>query len=443
MAEATTYITRVFPRAHAHALLGKSAAAFGIKIAAAILSFAMFALFARALPQDQFGMFGFAFSAATILALGASMGQRNLVLRFASIYIGQGDRSRAFAVIRHGYMRVITGAWLAATTLALAALLLPEQRAILTAIAVLTVALALGEFQPNPQRAAGRVALALVPRDIVFRVLMITIAGLSVMGVLPMFSAVEIAGLMAGALLLLTAGQACVEPFTHPIRVMTEPGTTDDASQWKRAGWGLWGNSVLNAAGRNLSIVFVGFFLTAEQTGALFAALRTAMVLELALMAVNVAAAPSLAQTLATGDANKTQDLCRFVTVLVTVPTVFAFVLFWGAGPFILALFGPEYAQAHWVLVVISAGYLIRALAGPTGQIMEMGGYERAYFRIMLVTTSAALLALFPLTLLLGMMGAALAIALNLAALHIWCLVFIKRQTGLSPGLINVKWVAK
>ncbi|MEM6312066.1 MAG: hypothetical protein AAF754_18725, partial [Pseudomonadota bacterium] len=63
--------------------------------------------------------------------------------------------------------------------------------------------------------------------------------------------------------------------------------------------------------------------------------------------------------------------------------------------------------------------------------------------RIMLVTTSAALLALFPLTLLLGMMGAALAIALNLAALHIWCLVFIKRQTGLSPGLINVKWVAK
>lgn len=443
MTVAGTNIARVFPLAQSGALVGKSAVAFAIKFAAAILSFAMFALFARALPPDQFGVFGITFSAATILALGVSMGQRNLILRFASIYIGQGDRAHAYGVIRYGYFRVIMGAWLTAAAIALIAILLPEQRAMLTAIVVLTVALALGEFQPNVQRAAGRVALALVPRDIVLRVLMIGIAGFSLLGFLPPLSALGLAGLMAGTLLLLTLCQAFAEPFTHPIRIMTELSVSDDAPHWRRAGWALWANSVLNAAGRNLSIVFVGLILTAEQTGAMFAALRTAMVLELGLMAVNIAAAPVLAQTLAIGDMRKTQDLCRFIAILVSVPTVFAFVLFLIAGPYVLSIFGAEFAQAHWELVVISAGYLLRGLAGPTGQFMEMGGYERSYFRIMLITTLSALLALLPLSWLFGMIGASIAIAMNLAALHLWCLVFIWRQTGLSTGLINITWIPR
>lgn len=436
MIGATVRIKDVLPRLRGDRLLSQGAVAFAIKIGAAGLSFLMFVALSRALGPEQFGIFGIAFSAATLLALIGSFGQRNLVLRFASVYIGQADKPRAFGVIRFGYIRVLTGNWLITVVLALMALILTEYRTILAATALLTITLALAEFQPHPQRAAGRIVLALLPRDILLRVAMIVLCLLIIFEQFPTLSAAQICSLMAGVLAILTLGQAFAEPYTNPARLIMEPAKSDDIQNWRRASWGFWGNSVVNAAGRNLAIVLLGLILTAEQSGAVFAALRTAMLLELALMAVNIVAAPKLAQSLAARNTDEAEALCRNVTVMVAVPTTLAFVIFLTAGPHILSLFRPDFSTAYPALILISLGYFFSALSGPTTQLMEMGGYERTYFRILAITTVVSLIALLPLAATFGMAGGAIAIAANLIAHNAWCIMFLRRELGVTPGLI-------
>ncbi|THH35435.1 lipopolysaccharide biosynthesis protein [Aliishimia ponticola] len=406
-----------------------------IKIGAAGLSFLMFVSLARAMSQAEFGQFGFAFSLATILAVVGSLGQRNLVLRFAAIYLSAGDEAQGRGVIHHSARLVLLGCGGTAAILLLGSVY-SIHGPLLRATAVLTIALGLAEFLPSPQRAAGRVWLALLPRDIVLRLAMISVAGLAAKGLVPELTAVQTLWIMSALMLALTCVQAMLLPQTRPDAVLTQPRDTQALPEWRSAMWGLWGNSVVNSAGRNLAMVILGVLLSGAAVGAMFAALRTAMVMELFLMAINIVAAPMLASRLHSHATSEAQTICRKVALLIGMPTLAAFLLLVVAGDRVLNLFGAGYAIMHAELVILAAGYLVSALAGPTMQLMEMGGYERAYFKMLVVTTGVSLVALPFAVMWFGTIGAALCIAGNLVVLNIWASLFIHAHMGLTAGLL-------
>lgn len=420
-------------------LAGKSIVALLIKIAAAGLSFVMFVALARAMSQDDFGTFGFAFSLATILAVLGSFGQRNLVIRFASVYLDNDDEAKAYAVIRHSYQLVFIGAAVLGAALIAASFLpvLVDLQAVLIATSSLVVTLALAEFQPFPQRAAGVVWRALLPRDVLLRLLMIGLAFLAIRGFVPQLSAVTALWYMSSSLLVLIVFQAISLKITHPRHWLLAPRLANKETQeWRRATWGMWGNSVVSSSGRNVAIVILGSILPAVTTGAVFAALRTAMVLELFLVAINVVAAPLLASRLARGATAEVQRICILIAAMIGLPTLVCFGIFVFWGDKVLELFGSGFGSAHAELVVISFGYLVSAFSGPTTQLMEMAGYERQYFLILALTTGISLAALPFAVMWFGSIGAAVCISFNLISLNVVSCAFIHRSIGVSSGII-------
>ncbi|MFK7875487.1 MAG: lipopolysaccharide biosynthesis protein [Paracoccaceae bacterium] len=421
---------------------GKSFASLCIKIGAAGLSFVMFVMLARALDATQFGQFGFAFSLATFLGVLGAMGQRNLVLRFVAVAVDQGDIKAARRVTRHSFARVLLG-----TALIVIALLgvsqVPSFRTqshVLMAAACLTFSIGLAEFQPHIQRAAGSVLRALLPRDIAARLCMIAFASSVIFLDYQDLTAIDAILFFAACLIILTVLQSFSMDLTHPRHFFGRSYTKDSNHlEWQSAMWGFWGNSVLNASGRNLAIVAVGFLMPAVALSSFFAALRTAMVLELCLMAINIVAAPLLARHLQAGRKSEAQVLCQKVTLLIGIPTFGLYLMIVLYGDQILNLFGPGYDIAHKELIILATGYLISALAGPTAQVLEMGGQERTYFWMLLWTTGLSLLAIVALTPIFGTLAAAISISTSMICLKLWAYLHIYRHFGLSAGVVRLR----
>lgn len=321
-----------------------------------------------------------------------------------------------------------------------AGVIYPEHASLLWATASLTLGLGLAEFQSHPQRATGSVCRALLPRDIGLRCGMIAIAFTSLLIGGQSLTASAAIFSMAALLAILVIGQSFLIPLTNPVKLLGKPFHTEDQIKWRRAQWGIWGNSVVAATGRNLAVLMMGAFLAPHELGAFFAALRTAMVLELALMAINIVAAPQLARHLASANFSAAQDVCHKTIAMLGVPTMLVFAVFAIRGDWVLTLFAADFGSAHLVLIVLCAGYLFSALCGPTSQVMEMSGHERAFLKMQAISTGASLLALPLATWVFGTLGAAVCVSGNLIILNLWATRHIQIHQNLRPGVLPKIW---
>ena len=388
-------------------------AALVIKIGAAGLSFLMFLLLARAMSAGDYGRFGFGFALATFLAYVGLLGRHHLALRFGAIYRAEKDGPRLNGLAREGYASVFLGCGGLGLILVLAALVFArpgEQHHLLWA-GFLTVALGWAEYQSHLLRTVTGMWVALAPRDLCWRALVIALAAASALGFLPRLDAASGLLLLTLTLAAMLFVQAGLHPLTRPGNLLFAPAAADQSPLWRRAALGLWGNVIVQTATPNLAVVGIGLLLTPAETGPFFAALRTAMLLSLFSLAASMVATPLLAARLHAGDTDGARRICAMVAAGVGVPTLLVFLalLFWGGAA--LALFNEPFAREHPVLTVLAAGYLVNALAGPTAELLAMAGHERALFKIMLAAHLAALVALPLAILAAGPMAAALVLA--------------------------------
>ena len=414
----------------------QGAVAFVVKVLAALLSFLMFMAISRVLPETAFGQFGFAFSLVTMLSLIGSLGQRSMILRFAGAYQADASTERLNAVIQFGYKLVLAGCALTAALLLLPAFLMPGLPDYLYASAAFTLVLGFAEYQAHALRSFGSMARALVPRDLVWRAGVIGVAWLSIADVIPMRSASDALWACALVLLIVATAQMVLTPSLRAAISARNIQPLPERKTWLHAAAGLWGTSIVLAAGPNLSVVLLGLQLSPDEVGPLFAALRTSMLLSLFLMAANMIAAPLIARDLALGNLPKVQRLCTFIAIAVGIPTLAVYLGLCLFGSNVLELFGPEFGEARAALIVLSTGYLVSALAGPNSQVMEMAGAERKYLRILAITTLISLLSLPLLVAMFGATGAAMGIAGGMIASNIWTTRYCVRQLHIRPGLL-------
>lgn len=417
-------------------VLTQGAVAFVVKVLAALLSFLMFMAISRVLPEPAFGQFGFAFSLVTMLALIGSFGQRSMILRFAGAYQADNSTRRLNAVIQFGYKIVLTGCALAAALLLLPAMVLPGLPAYIYASAAFTLVLGFAEYQTHALRSFGSMARALVPRDLLWRAGVIGVAWLGMTGLIAIESAADALWVCALVLLIVAIAQTLLTPSLRTAISAPSSRPLPERKTWIHAAIGLWGTSIVLAAGPNLSIVLLGLQLSPDEVGPLFAALRTSMLLSLFLMAANMIAAPLIARDFASGNLAKVQRLCTFIAISVGIPTLIVYFGLCLFGSHVLELFGPDFGEAQTALVILASGYLVSALAGPNSQVMEMAGAERKYLRILTVTTVISLMSLPALVAVFGATGAAIGIAGGMIASNIWTTFHCVRHLHIRPGLL-------
>lgn len=422
-------------------LAGKGLPALLIKLATAGLSFAMFVFLARWLGPVEYGRYAMLFALGTFLAFVCVGGLHTLMLRRLPAIEHTGAPGDAIALVRDGYLAVL------AIAAALAALLLAagvaggamgrSLYAPLIACA-LAVPFALAEYQSHVLRGWSSVNLALLPRDVLWRIGVLAAVGLAAAQGLSV-TALEAFGWTAGILLALVGAQFALGLRRAPPGgfAAARPVRAAPVARVLEARW-LWAAAMAGVLLPQLSVVVVGALTTPVDAGIFFAAQRTSSLLALPLIAANMIGAPMIAKAWAAGDRAGVQRICSFIVIGVTLPTLAGVGLFAVAGGQVLALFDPSYGAYKTVLLIFAAGALVNALCGPTGFLMLMTGHERPFVVILIVSQAIGLSLAAAGALTYGLIGAAIGGSVGFAMWNVLVWAWARRKLGVDPTIFGM-----
>jgi len=420
--------------------LSKSLASLLIKVATAGLTYLMYVVLSRTMGPTEYGWFAFGLSLATVLAIGASMGQQTAVLRYWPEEEVAGRHDRALAALRSGgALTLLAGIGLSLLCVAGAAvtgLVERDPTWHLYAAAALILPMALAEYWSSALRAQGSVWTALTPRDLMWRLL----TPLSVVALV--LAGWPLSGWQALLLtaLLLVLSLAVQYAVARARRYEIAPGFAGLRPYWREHGgasrWFLLG-TVIDSAALNMDTIFIGLLVTAEAAGIYFNAFRTAGLLTLFMFAITLVVAPMVSRHYHAGEMRAAQAvtaLCAWAGFVFSVAVFVGYVVF---GDLILSLFGNHSTEGYWVLILLSVGLLFDAATGPSRIVMMMTGHERDYVRIWGGIMVAGLLLELAVIPFYGIIGAAAVNAGARAVAQIAIAWWSRRNIGIDTSLLG------
>lgn len=422
-------------------LLGKGLLALFIKIAAAGLSFLMFVLLANALNAEEYGRFAIGFSLAITLSVFAGLGLGTAVLRYLPQYKTERDGRR-----EHGFLRLSLFltffAPLAAGVLFFGAMLLYREwykdvaTDYLFASIPLIFFMTIAEFAACLLRAYGFTLLSMAPRDILWRIFGCAFAFYFMLYGIKSNSTSALLALSAslGAITMwqLWRAKAEIKPALY------SSTSIYDLPSWKTTIWPMWGAASLYALAQQFDIVIVGYFLSPIESGPYFAALRTANMLSLLLVAGNLISAPIISKLYFSGEKVALHRTMRMLSLAITLPTLVGFIILIFAGHFLLHLFNPSFVTAYPLLIILAVGFTFDAIAGPTGYMLQMIGEEKAYLKIMGFAYLITIISQCSLALQFGAFGVAIPNALGLIIANCLIVYKVRKTLGLDPSIVGL-----
>lgn len=422
--------------------LSRSLASLLIKVGTAGLTYAMYVVLSRLMGEVEYGYFAFGLSLATVLAIGASVGQQTAILRFWQEEDVGGRRQKALEALRAGgAITLIAGLFvsLALVVVSFIVQLFGEASrpvAHLYAAAALILPMALAEYWGAALRAQGSVWTSQVPRDILWRIAApLVVVGLWAIGD-------PVTGWQALLVTALTLGLALALQYAWAGRRGYEiaAGTEGLGGYWaerRRASlWFLLG-TVIDSAALNMDTIFVGLLVTPESAGIYFNAFRTAGLLTLFMFALTLVLAPMVARHYHAGELRKAQAvtaLCAWAGFLFSL-AVFAGFFF--LGDRLLALFGAGQEDGWLILMLLSVGLLFDAATGPSRIVMMMTGHERAYVRIFGSIQLAGMLVQLAVIPIWGPVGAAVVNMVARIVSQLAIAWWSRRHIGIDTSLLG------
>ncbi|HHB82450.1 MAG TPA: hypothetical protein ENK61_03150 [Devosia sp.] len=426
--------------------LSKSIASLIIKMAAAGFTYLMFVALSRAMGESAYGLFAVGFSLATMLSIGASMGQQTAILKYWPEDNVANNPDKALNALKSGWALVLlAGVGLSLLLVLVAAILgwiktdMGAYAHLFTA-ALLILPMAAAEYGSSVLRAQGSVWTALAPRDIIWRILVPSVIWLLYL------NGAQISGPTALVLTAALLTFAMILQFVAGKRggylngigfggLKTYLHQRGKASRWFLIG------TVVDSAALNVDIVLVGLFLASENSGIYFNAFRTAALMTLFMFAITLVIAPMVSKHYHANELPKAQavtSLCTWAGFVFSVGIFVGFILF---GDLILSLFGASYAEGKIVLILLSLGLLADAATGPTRIVMMMTGHERAYVAIFGGIMGAGFILQIFVIPAFGIVGAASVNAATRIIAQTVISWWTYKNVGIDTSLLNIKGI--
>ena len=206
-----------------------------------------------------------------------------------------------------------------------------------------------------------------------------------------------------------------------------------DTRYWIKTAAGLLvisgGQTILST---NADVLVVGSLLGPELAGRYGAASQLASAVSFGVSAISFIALPFIADLYARQAMTQLQALIRHVArlaLILSVPVLLVLVI--GARP-VLSAFGPGFADASWLLILLGFDQLIGALFGISGYLLVMTGHQVTAARVIIGCAVLNLVLTFILTPVLGMMGAGLATTITTLVRSYLLVTRMRTALGLS-----------
>ena len=414
--------------------------AFAIRVISAGIAFLAQIFLARLMGQFEYGIFVFVWVVAIIVGNLSCLGFHTAVIRFLPQY-RTGDR---IDEIRGLTLTTRLVALAAASLIALAGvgLLLLFSGKIaayylmpLLLGAVLLPMIALGDAMDGTARANSWLVQALAPTYLV-RPVLIPVAMLMAIW-LGYGASAQTAMISAiAATYLTTVGQLVF--LDRRLRKRFRPGPR----KYHLALWGKVALPIFLIEGfyfllTNSDVVMVGLFLEPHEVATYFAAAKTMALVHFVYFAVKAGMTPRFSELVAE---NRHTELGRFAASAARwtfLPSLAVGALVLLLGPFLLSLFGPDFAAGYTVMFILFAGIAVKAFIGPGEALLTMAGQQKIcaliYLAVLLVNI-AGNVALIPR---MGINGAAVATMCAMFAEAILLYVVIRVRLGISMHVLG------
>lgn len=410
----------------------------GLKLGYSALTIGTAALMARLMGPDGYGVYAFVFAGASLLAMPLQLGVPTLVVRETSGYEAQGRWDLVRGLFRRAD-RGLLAFGLALAVVALAVLpFVPDtpgrgmRQTVLWSL-LLVPAVALGNTRGAALRGLHAVGAGLLPEQLIrpaaFLLLAVAAALLVPGGLTP---PAAMASHAAAALVALAAASWMLRRRLPAGYHEAAPAYDDRA--WLRSVGPLSLLAGVQACIQHLDVFILGLFASVDDVALYRVALQGATLVAFMLNAANVALGPQIARSYTRGDMEGLQRLLTRSSRVALATALVPVALFVLAGRELLsAVFGAGYAPAYAALVIVGVGELVNVAAGSVGQALNMTGHERDALRGL--AAGAAINVALNLLLIprFGMEGAAVSMALGLAAANGLLSVSLYRRTGLVP----------
>jgi len=406
-----------------------------IRCLGAALAYASQVLLARILGQTDYGIFALVWVWILVLGHLTPLGFAQAVCRFAPHYKARDEDDLLRGFLHTGALFVagvsigfalISGAILWFATPAIETVyILPF------AIALMIFPLfALHDYVENIARAFNWTIIAITPPFIIRHGLI----GLGVLGAFLLGLPVS-ASLAIGVVLLATLVSLLVQTgfVWLRLRKVIAPGTRKKRiREWVTTSIPLVfvdGTLVLFS---NADILILSLFVEPATIAVYFAASRILQLVAFVQYAATAATAHRFTALNALGDGSALTRLARTTTRLTLLASVGAAAIIYLAAPFLLDLFGEGFDGAMPVLAILMIGLIAQSFAGPGEDLMNMLGEERACAMVCVAALILNVVLSFALIPGFGVIGAAIATALSVAARSLILTYLVKRKLGLD-----------
>lgn len=433
--------------AFASKLMRWGSIAIVIRFVSAGLGFGLIFVLSQWMSSDEFGRYGFAFSLATTAALVTDLGQKRLILRSLAAYIERGRADLMRAVLRHSLTVTALGILLTVLVVSFGALASDFEFSLVATI-LLAVSLLLAEFQANLLRGLGSLLGSVMPREVIWRPAAITAMAILGGGISIVVSAD--AAIWTLALVLAAMNIVQLVLFTLPkwrkaigevaAGELPRPDDGETLAEAKSGWWPsslrLWAVSAMNTGMLPLSVVIVGLFVSAEETGAFFAAVRIAALIAFPLQGLNLVTSPMLASANAAKDPERLQYVASFTALWSTLAALAGALILMLFGAFMLEILNPDFATSATTLLIVMAGFVVSAMCGSSSQLMNMTGHDKEFLRILLIANPIGFISLVLLSYLYGGLGAAVGLFLLKAIWNVMVVIWARRHLRIDPSIL-------
>lgn len=174
--------------------------------------------------------------------------------------------------------------------------------------------------------------------------------------------------------------------------------------------------------------IILGIFKSTDKVGIYNVALKIAAVTSFTFQALDSILAPKLSKTFHDNEMDQFKKLVKFSTLVNFIVSLFVVIGIVIFKDFILGIFGEEFYQASFALIILCAGQLFNAICGPVGSILQMTGHQKAFQNVLLIALIINIILNLVLVKSYGITGVAIATAVSLAFWNITSVIYIKQK---------------
>ncbi len=437
--EHTTHLTNLWQR---H---GATVVAFAIRVLSAVLVFVLQVFLARSMALESYGLFITASTWIIVIAGFSVLGFGESAQRFLPRYILRERWQEAQRFFHFGLAATVGVALCIAFCVAVFAVATwPEENVYRTVVLLIAIGLPFAVadfFLEGVGRAMGWFKLAIVPTYIIQPVLMVGVL------IVAVYAGAEISVVLAGSTLIaVTAVLTFAKGVIIARRLRVAAGYPDVARRqstpslqpsvwsrhWLRASLPLMAVYGMDDFLVYSDVLLLGLLATPQDVGIYIAAVRCLAIANFIHYAFMLVTARKFSLANSGTDRHALQrevQEASQATFLLTVPAV---LITLAAGYPLLRLFGEAFTAAWPVMIILGAGFIVRASIGQAFDLLAVTGHARAIVWISITCLVANVLLSLALIPLFGLIGAAAATSAVMMFRVIGLALATERLTGIS-----------